>query len=602
MVLGTWYFLLYVSSTSFISKHCFQITCVGESVNKLTRALSLFVPFLMLLGATAWAGETLWTYRSASDLKWHRLLQTGELLAGGDAGIVCLNAKSGEISWKRDDLQGITAYQVNEVETTPYLLVAKNDSGKTRLWALDIFTGKTVWETEKLKGQTIGVYPHPTDDAVLLMTGNGSGKVRADMIYLRMSDGNVLWEAEFPDKIDLHQANQKSRWTKHFDLSGHQPPVFQGDAIFFTFAGLHRFDPATGKLVWAVPYDVTEGRLKRGNAQAVIEGDTVYTSSKGQLRAIDKNSGKVKWTSPDFGAAVAEMNIQGDAIYGRMGGTFFDEKKMEWELKKPLGVVAINKSTGAQLWKFDKMKDAITNMLFLPSKNMLLVADKEELVGLNTANGAVAFNSKVEFIHKTSAAQKTMKVARFGMGGLRGGLKGMSEDKKREDVPVTITLMENGKAIVRGRQNVVGFLPDSGQVAFANYYEAPGFGGWQQFAMMALNAASYYMNTAGAANTRLGTSSNTMYNENRQKDLSRMSDVLSKRFSATTTAGKYVYVLTQVEDGKDKGAGLVAVNLETGETEGSALIKDKEPDYVVDVISGNIFNLKDKEITAYVVR
>ena len=571
-------------------------------MNKRQRALLCLLSVLLLLGATAWAGETLWTYKSGSDLKWHRLLQTGELLAGGDAGIVCLNAKTGEVSWKREDLQGITAYQVNEVTTTPYLLLAKNDMSKTRLWALDIFTGKTVWETEKLKGQTIGVYPHPTDDAVLLMTGNGSGKVKADMIYLRLSDGNVLWEGEFPDKIDLHQAEQKSRWVKHYDLSGHQPPVFDTDAIYFTFAGLHRVDPATGKFVWAIPYDVTEGRLKRGNAQALVDGDLIYTSSKGQLRAVDKKSGQVKWTSSDFGAAVAEMVVEGETIYGRMGGTFFDDKKMEWDLKKPLGVVAVNKSSGAPLWKFDKMKDAITNLLYVPAKNQVMIADKDELVGLDAAKGSVAFTSKVEFIHKTSGAQKTMKIARFGMGGLKGGLKGMSDDKKREDVPITIALTATGRGIIRGRQNLVSFTPDNGQVSFANYYEAPGFAGWQQFAMLALNAASYYMNTSGALNTNLGTSSNNMYNANRQKDLTRMSDVVNRRFSATKTAGKYVYILTQVEDGKDKGAGLMAVNLETGETEGSALIKDKEPDYVVDSISGNIFNLKDKEITAYVVR
>jgi len=60
----------------------------------------------------------------------------------------------------------------------------------------------------------------------------------------------------------------------------------------------------------------------------------------------------------------------------------------------------------------------------------------------------------------------------------------------------------------------------------------------------------------------------------RQGDLSRMSSAMSKRFSATQTAGKYVYMLTQVEDGedgKDKDAGLVAVELASGGPAGQVL-------------------------------
>jgi hypothetical protein len=93
-----------------------------------------------------------------------------------------------------------------------------------------------------------------------------------------------------------------------------------------------------------------------------------------------------------------------------------------------------------------------------------------------------------------------------------------------------------------------------------------------------------------------------MYNNSRQGDLSRMSSALNKRFSATQTAGKYVYMLTQVEDGKDKGAGLVAVELASGEPAGQVLLRDKEPDYVVDELNGQLYNLRGNTIEAYSIR
>src|SRR6266542_3063502 len=101
-------------------------------------------------------------------------------------------------------------------------------------------------------------------------------------------------------------------------------------------------------------------------------------------------------------------------------------------------------------------------------------------------------------------------------------------------------MMPSGLAVVRGKQHVIGFDPAGHQVTFANAYESPGFAGWQKFAMVSMTAMSYTMNTAGAASTSLGSSSNTMYNNSRQGDLSRMSSAMGKRFSATQAAGKYV--------------------------------------------------------------
>jgi outer membrane protein assembly factor BamB len=562
-------------------------------------AVSLFA---IALATSAFAGSNLWTYKNPSDIKWHKLSWNGNIIFGGDT-LACIDAQSGQAIWTRADLNGLTAYQVSEVEGSPYLLVTKNSMTGTKLSALNVETGKTFWETEKLKGATIGVFPHPTKDLVLILTSGsqGQGKTTPDMIMLNLNDGNVVWEQKFADKVDLHQADQRSRWSPHYDLSGHQPPIFEGDAIYFTYGGAHRYDVNTGKMAWAVPYDVTEGRLKRANAQAVIDGDLIYTSAKGQLRAVDKNTGIVKWISKDYGAGIAEMQMRGNIIYGRMGGTFFDDKKNEWDLKKPLGIVAISTSDGQPTWRYDKMKDSITNILMLDEQKTILIADKDEVVGLST-NGQEAFRQPINFKHKAGGGEKAMKVARFGLGGLKGGLKGMSDDKKMDDVPVNITMMPGGLAVVRGKQHVIGFDPSGHQVTFANAYEAPGFAGWQKFAMISMTAMSYTMNTAGAASTSFGSSSNTMYNNSRQGDLSRMSSAMSKRFSSTKAAGKYVYMLTQVEEGKDKGAGLVAVELANGELAGQVLLRDKEPDYVVDELNGQLYNLRGNSIEAYSIR
>jgi hypothetical protein len=299
------------------------------------------------------------------------------------------------------------------------------------------------------------------------------------------------------------------------------------------------------------------------------------------------------------------MQIKNDVIYGRMGGTFYDDNKRDYELKKPLGVVAVSRKSGQAVWKWDKADDAITNMQLLPEQNTLLIADAKNLIGLDTTGEGSAkenFRIKVEFKRKVGAAEGAMKVARFGLGGIQGGLKGLKDDKKRDDVPVNITLQPNGLAVVRGRQHVLAFNPQSKNIAWATEFAAPGFSGWQKFAMLSIAAASYYVNTMGSSSTQYGTSDNNMYNNRRQQALIDFTRAMSQRYSATKNGTGYINMLTTVEDGKEKGSGLVAISMQTGEPAGQVLLNDKEPDYVLDELTGRLYNLKDKEIRAYSIR
>jgi outer membrane protein assembly factor BamB len=425
------------------------------------------------------------------------------------------------------------------------------------------------------------------------------------MIALKMSDGSMVWEAEFPDRFDLHQEDGAGKWAPHYNLSGHQPPQYDGDSIYFTYAGLHRFDIATGKMIWAVPYDVTEGHLKRGNAQAIIKDEFILTSAKGTIRAIEKATGKVRWASQDFGAAVAEMIVKGNTIYGRMGGTFYDFGKRDWDLKKPLGVVAVNLGTGSTVWKYDGASDAITNMYLLDEQNTILIADANNVIGLDTTSeGKIkeAFKVKVDFKRKASAGRSAMKVARFGLGGIQGGLKGMKEDKKSEDVPVAIVKHPNGDVVIRGRQHVVAFNPKSHEIPWATQFEAPGMSGWQKYTMVAIYALNYLQATGVSSQTAYGSSQNDAANNTRQSMLNNFSIVMNKRYSATQASGKFMHMLTNVEEGGDKGPGLVGVNMETGETSYSLVLKDREPNYEVDEISRRLYNLKNKEIQAFSIQ
>jgi outer membrane protein assembly factor BamB len=588
----------------FLSNHL-----KGHKTMKRMRRLAVtFVTAMILVMAgqrSAEAASTLWTYKSPSEVKWHQLTDISTLLVGTDEGLTLLDPDQGSVVWQRSDLKKVAKYQVEEVVGTPLLLASVNEGGfsnKTKLVALDIATGQTIWETDKLKGATVGFLPVYQKNMVIVLTSKGAAasKDKPDMLALDMTTGETRWEAEFADKVDLHQSDTSGKFFQKFDLSGHEDPVYDGDLVFFTYAGLHCYDLNTGKLVWGVPYDVTEKTYKKANAQAIVDDDVVYTSSKGVLRAHDKSTGAVKWATKDFGGGIAQMLANGSLLYGRMGGQFYEYKEREWKLAKPLGIVAVDKSSGNLLWRYDKAKDGITNMALLRDQNVVMIADSKSMIGLD-ASGNEAFRVELEFKHKIGAGAKAAKGAmKFAKGGLMGFAK---KDKSDLDLPVAIDLRENGTAVVRGAQHALAFNPQAKQIAWSVQFPAPGVSGWKLAVMAGLSAMQYGYHYNRAANSYLGTYQNTWANNQKAQVVANYEKLFNKRFTASKAATGYTYVLTNVEEGDDDGAGLVGLNMNSGQVEHQVLLKMKEPDYEVDELTGRIFNVKDKkEITAYSVR
>jgi outer membrane protein assembly factor BamB len=574
-----------------------------------SRGLAYLVCSLLLgalLAATA-VGAPLWTHKPASDIKWYRVTDVGSLLVGAKGALYALDGETGREVWSRADLAGAEEFEVDTIAGTPLVFVS-DTSGKikkgTKLYALDLLSGQNIWETEKLRGAAVAVEPIYEKDLVLLITveNNSANKAKPHITALRMTTGELVWEADYPDSVDLYGIERGSKYFPKFDLSGSNPPLYDADSVYFTYAGLHRYSLEDGKLAWGAKYDVTEGSIKRGNAQAVIDGDTIYTSAKGQLRAIDKQTGAVRWLSKDFGGAVAEMRLGGEMIYGRLGGAFYDFSKREYVNKKPFGVAAVDRKTGATLWYYEGAKDSITNMTILPEQNTVLLADAKNLIGLDSSSsGKVreAYKVKLEFKNNLGAAATVAKVAKFGFGGLSAIGKGGGDDR---DEPITLYRRENGTIVVQGRQHLLSFDPRARQILWSTKYEAPGVPGWQKIAMAGLTALAYASATASAANTYYGTAENRWANSQRINSLVAYEQFVSKRYSATKSAGNYVYVLTTVKDGKEKGAGLIGVSLDTGRGDRQILFKDKEPDYQLDELAGRVFNLRSaKELSAFTV-
>lgn len=564
--------------------------------------------------------DPLWTHKPAQDIKWYQLTDAGTILIGTAGSVYSLDPENGNTLWTRSDMSGIEEYEVNQITGTPFVLVSDPkgfSKTSTKLSAIDLLTGQTLWETDKVTGHAVEVATNYEKDMVLILTVQNKQmqKDKLDLFAVKISKGEVLWHSEYTDKVDLYGKEKGSKYFPTFDLSGANPPIFDGDAVYLTYAGIHKYSLTDGKLIWKSAYDVTEGRIKRGNAQAVIDGDVMITSAKGQLRAFDKNTGALKWTSKDFGGAVAEMILDGGTIYGRLGGYFYDFGKRQYEKKGPLGVVAVDKNTGSPIWLYEGARNNITNMALIKESNTLLIADEKNLIGLDlSSQGKVkeSYKVKLEFKYKVGAAGAATKAAKVGFGMMSGGMFGAakaaaSKGADTTDDPVQLSRREGGVVVVRGMQHILAFDPRSKSIAWSTSFEAPSSPAWQKIVMAGLTAFSAYMNMAGSVQAQYAAgykdSTANRYEDRMISSFNSYEKFLTKRYSATKTTGNFTYVMTNVADGKEKGAGVVGVNMVTGQGERQILFKDKDPDYEVDEVMGRVFNLRNpKELSAFVIQ
>ncbi|HEU0124085.1 MAG TPA: PQQ-binding-like beta-propeller repeat protein [Bryobacteraceae bacterium] len=555
----------------------------------MSRLFLLFCfPLLLLAGKP----EAAWTLEANGDVRWHKVTAIGTYLFATDAGLYSVDTVSGQYLWKREDMKKVPEFAVEEVPGTPVLFVA-DDEGRvmksTKLSAIDIMTGQTVWETEKLQGMMADLVPDYSHNAVVLFSTLG-GRGKLQILHLDMVTGKANWDMQLEAKTDLYYSEKSGRFIPRMDLNGHAQPSFHGDAMYVAYAGLHKINVKTGKQEWGYAFDVTEKSFKHTNASPLVANGLVYSSAKGVIRAYDDATGALKFTSADFGAAIPEMLFDNGTVYGRMGGVFLDPTKREYSLKKPVGVVALDAATGQLRWRYEGAKDSVTNMHLDRASNSILIADAKNLIALSldaTGNKVKeTYKLPLEFKFKSGGGKKAAKMAgRFALGGVRGLAQ---KDKSGEDEPIALIPRADGTIIVRGKQHLLQFDPKARQTGWGSAFKAPGISNFAKVATIAAFAMQYGASTAQAANTYWGTSENRWANEDRFKALKQFDAAMAKRFSANAISSKFAYMLTDVNTPEGDGPGIVGINLANGEPERELYFKDREPDYVVDELSGTV--------------
>lgn len=601
-------------------------------------ARNFFFAFAVTLIAAAAAFSQSWSAKLDDKVRFYQVTDVGALIVGTKKSLYAIDGMTGDILWRRKD----TSLDENDVAPVPgtdLVLLSFGKGERTRIEATDILSGESIWQSEKLKGAVMQMSVE-TDSSLLAVVlardakaKSSDGLKRHPVVHvLDLASGNELWRREIESNIEMMPA----RWTENdeveFTLDNYHPPMFLNDRLYLFYEGSTSFDARTGKERMREKFRINESGLALTEAAPVIDEAYIYTSGRGHVRAIRRDSGQVEWEAKDLGLT-PELIVAGNVLYARTGGQFTRLKDGETVERGPYGVTAIDSRTGRILWRYKGADKGITNVV-LPDAGTIAIADRDDLIAIDTTNG----KRRARWPHR-------VKDASFAL------------------------LNQRNEIVVGGREEIAAFDARGGQNLWRARHPPPGRGFLRTVTAIAARAASLYFRFGGTATmafrgvqaaravsslswsglaTRssfsnlqsLATNAGRSYVNHRFRafgvaararpnlnvrdlnvrerlaqrrprniedrlldrldpahQLERLSRFLWHRERLAALRGDWMYFYTDLKG--VEGNGLAGVNIHTGATDRAVRISDLDERFVTDEVAGNLFSADGNRLIGY---
>src|SRR5687768_2082085 len=161
---------------------------------------SFFCFAILYVAAIQVLAQPSWQANLDSKVRFYQTTDFGIVLAGTERNLYALDGRTGERLWRRETGR-IEETAVTPVPDTDLVLFSRDLGSKSRLEAVDIASGGTLWQSEKVKGDVLQLAADPTSDllaVVLVKDPRGSGELKRTPIVhvLRLSSGDELWKKE----------------------------------------------------------------------------------------------------------------------------------------------------------------------------------------------------------------------------------------------------------------------------------------------------------------------------------------------------------------------------------------------------------------------
>ena len=608
-----------------------------------TRGLHLALVPCLLVGlfpglASAQPVAPNWSAKLDSRIHFYQMTELGVVVAGTEKSLYALQAETGDVLWRRRNVR-FDETEVAPVVGTDLLLLSFANRGRTRVEAVDLLAGNTLWQSDKIKGNVMHMAVDPEADLAAVVFVHGpkgqarEGFKRRPVIHtLNLATGVELWKRELDSEVEMMPIrwSEKPDYEIAYTLDNYRPPLFLDGRLYFFYEGVTSLDARSGKERLRERFRVNEEGLALTEADPVFNEQYIYASGRGRVRALSRATGQQVWESKDLGI-VPELALTPGVLYARTGGQFSRLTDGEIIERGPYGVSALDPASGKTLWRYKGADQGITN-LALPDSSTVIIADRDNLSLIDAVTGRL--RARVE--HQVAGA-------------------------------AFLLINESSQVVAGGRNGLAAFNVVQGatDLGWRARHDPPGRGFLRTFAAIAVRATSLYFRYGGVASTAFqgvqlahGASTlrwsglagrATLQNltdfaagagreyvssslkpygvasslgrmrslgaprpqfsvdvQDRLLDrldpahqLERLSRFLWHRNRLAALRGEHMYFYTEL--GAKNGRGLVGVNVNTGLSERAIGLNDPDPRFTTDEATNQLYTAHENRLWAYTI-
>ena len=436
------------------------------------KKLSNFAVLLVLLPclASGIIAAARWSAKLDGKVRFYQSTELGLLLVGTEKSLYAVDGETGDVLWRRKNLQ-LDETDVAPIPGTDMLLLTLESGSKTRVEALDLVTGAPLWRSDKVRGAAMQMALDQNAKLLaVVMVRDARGKAKAGfkrkpvLHVFDITNGDELWKRELESEVEMMPARWSDDDDVPYTLDNYRAPVFLDNRLYVFYEGLTSLEARTGKERQRDKFRVNEEGLALTEADPVADERNVYTSGRGKVRAISRVDGDEVWAAKDLGS-VPEMILTRDVLYARTGGQFARLEDGETVERGPYGISAIDLEAGQIKWRYKGADKGITNVV-MPDAETLAVADRDDLIVIDARTGK----------RRTKISHHLEKAA-------------------------FVLLNERGEAVVGGQNEIAAFDLRSGANVWRARHNPPARGLLRTVAAISARAAALYFRYGSAAST-----------------------------------------------------------------------------------------------------
>ncbi len=472
------------------------------------KVLAVLLCVLCFLSAVSQA-QPAWQANLDGKVQFYQTTDFGIVLAGSERSLYALDGQTGERLWRKQT-KGLDETSITPIPSTDLILVSTDEGDRSRVEAVDLLSGATLWRSDKVKGDVMQLAVEPSQDLLaVVLVKKAKGKIgeefkRSPVLHVfELSTGDELWKKELDSDVQMMPSRFDTDAEVPYTLDNYRAPLILDGRVYLFYEGVTSYDARTGSEGERDRFKVNEGGLALTEADPVVDEKYLYTSGKGKVRAINRQTFKTDWEAKDLGAS-AEMAVVGNVLYVRTGGQFTRIKDGEIDSEGAFGVSAIDTKSGKTLWRYKGADKGLTNFVFADTET-ILIADKDDLIAIDARTGKKIFNlehdvEKAQFILLNEKREAVIggrdEIAAFSISDLRSRNADLKDQADK-----TSNFTKTGFAY-QANKNPKSKIENPKSV-WRVKHKAPSRGVFRIVAGIALRAAAIYFRYGGLATSAL---------------------------------------------------------------------------------------------------